>query len=212
MLYFVALMEVEIKPTLFAVGALIVCNDELAVVMETRTSSKSVKVEGQETFPMETVEDYDTGDFATLGRACSEEVTVPTELIKAITRLNTVETRPGVELRNYAVELHSKKGVERGTFIDEVSPVEWILLTEVIRNRGRLRFRPGVYETVVDFYRLRSGKENFEIGEHRHFQLIDQIPGEIYRLIEETGLSGKEAVSQYFSRQQLPITSSVSSR
>lgn len=195
-------MEVEIKPTLFAVGALIVCGDEFAVVTETKTNPKSVKVEGQETFPMETVEDYDTGDFATLGRACSEEVTVPTQRIKGITRLNTIETRPGVELRNYAVELHSKEGVDRGAFIDEVSPVVWVPLTEVVKSRGRLRFRPGVYETVVDYYSMRAHPDNFEAGEHRHSQLVDQIPQEVYRLALEDGLNGREAVSRWLVRPQ----------
>lgn len=191
-------MKVDVEPTLFAVGALIVCDDEFAAVTEKNTSRKSVKVAGQQTHPMETVEDFDQNDLATLTRACKEEVALDIQQ-KDVIFLNTIETRPGVELRNYLVIISSKDLVKRGSFIDEVSSVKWVPLQEVILSKGSLRFRPGVHETVSDHFRLKSDPEVYQPGEYRYRELADQIPSKVYDLVD-SGLSGKEAVSQWFLR------------
>lgn len=196
-------MKIDMEPTLFGVGTLIICGNEFAVVTEAETSPKSAKVEGQETFPMETVEPFDTGDFATIGRACSEEVNLRLDQTGGIIQLNTVEPRPGVELRNYIVEVSSRESVGRGSFVDEVSPVKWVKIDEVIKSGGKLRFRPGVYETVIDYYRYKLNPIKFQPGEHRHFQLIDQIPDLVYYLVLEEGFSGREAVSRWLALQKL---------
>lgn len=193
-------MKIETKPALFAVGVLIVCRDEFAVVTEANTSRKSVKLAGQQTYPMETVKDCDQDDLATLIRACREEVKLDVSR-GGLVFLNVVETRPGVELRNYVVKIPSKSLIGRGDFIDEVSAVDWVSLNEVISSRGSLRFRPGVHETVTDYFRHLSDPERFQPAQHGHRELVDQIPEHIYGLVE-TGLSRTEAVSQWFHLEQ----------
>ncbi|MFA5932536.1 MAG: hypothetical protein WCV81_05215 [Microgenomates group bacterium] len=193
-------MKSEIQPTLFAVGALIVCGGEFAAVTEENTSRKSVKIAGQQTHPMETIEDFDKDDSATLCRACKEEVKLiinPENFVL----LNSVETRPSVELRNYFVNISAKDLVGRGEFIDEVSPVEWLPLQEVISSKGSLRFRPGVFETVSDYMRLQSNPSNFKPGEYGHTDLVDQIPSEVYGLVD-SGVNGKEAVFRWLHQRQ----------
>lgn len=198
-------MKVDVEPTLFAVGALIVCGDEFAAVTEKNTSRKSVKLAGQQTYPMETVEDYDQDDWATLIRACREEVKLDVNK-EDIIFLNAVETRPGVELRNYVVKIPSKNLVGSGDFIDEVSAADWVSLNEVISSRGSLRFRPGVHETVADYFRHLSDPERFQPAQHGHKELVDQIPEHIYGLVE-AGLTRTQAVSQYFRLAQHSLNS-----
>jgi hypothetical protein len=193
-------MKSEVTPTLFAVGALIVCGDEFAAITETNTSRKSVKIAGQLSYPMETVEDFDSDDSATLCRACKEEVDLNIGHEKFIL-LNSVETRPGVELRNYFVEISLKDSVGIGSFVYEVTGLEWLPLQEVISSKGRLRFRPGVHETVTDYFRLQSDPEKFKPSEYGHTDLADQIPTEVYDLVD-SGVNGKEAVSRYLFRGQ----------
>lgn len=195
-------MLVDAKPTLFGVGALIVYGDEFAVVCETMTNPRTAKVAGQETFPMETVESSDTGDFMTIGRACSEEVKVPMEQIKPIRQLNSIRLRPDVEVRNYLVELLSKDGVESGTFTHEVSSVRWIPLREAIDAKRTLRFRPGVTKTIEDLLDMRRDPEAYTIRKHGYHDLEDKIPPYVFKMVLEGGLSGKEAVFRWNALQR----------
>lgn len=195
-------MVTEAKPTLFGVGVLIIYESELAVVKETRTSKRSVKIEGQQTFPMETVEEFDEDDYATIKRACSEEIAVSDGGVRVIIPLNIIETRPGVQLRNYAVEVSSKDAVRRGSFVDEVSDIEWISLEEVVRFKGKLRFRPGVYEAVNDYRWMRMSPENYRLKKYNSLELADKIPADVFNWVLDEGLSGIEAVSRWNVLQQ----------
>lgn len=192
----------KLAPQLHAVAIAVVCGEECAIITETRTSRKSVKIAGQDAIPMETQEDFDGSDEATIGRACVEEIRLAPEDVRRQVFLNRVETRPTVELRGYALEVDSKSVVGRGEFEDEVSPVKWVPLSEIIGAKGSLRFRPGTIETVIDYLRFRQNPESFTTGDHLHTELVDQIPEVVYHFVE-AGFSGKEAVSQWRTLQQI---------
>lgn len=175
------------------VGALTIYENCFLGVQEGRPKRKTAKLSGMWSLPMETVEDGETHSDALI-RLWQEEITPGAEAgkIELKNELCIVQLTPGVWLHSYIFESTSCFPAALGSSRGEILGARWISISEVLNDPiGSLRFRPGVYETVLSYSQYRSKKDDWSALIFPQTRV--QVPSQVYDLIE-SGVSQNEAL------------------
>lgn len=187
--------EFQIEKTA-GVGAFMVCGNEFLGIQEGRPKRKTGKLRGMWSLPMETVKDGEAHSDALI-RLWQEEITPGPENnhIKLEDKLCVVQFTPGVWLHSYVFESTSCFPAALGSSAGEILGVRWISLSEVLNDPiGSLRFRPGVYETVLSYSEYQSKMGDWSAL--RFPQTRVQVPSKVYDLIE-SGISQNEVLLHF---------------
>lgn len=169
---------------LSGVGALIVESGNqirsFLVIQELRSNQRTNKLAGMLSLPMETMEEGENY-VQSLRRLFKEEVVIGSCNEEEGRELCICELLPGVVLHAFLFESTKEDLIQPGSFIDEVSNVDWIRLEEVMNtSENSLRFRPGVYEVVKSYFDLQNDPAKFKPPVFRAHELKHHIPSELF--------------------------------
>ena len=181
------------------VGALIVSPEtqpkKFLTIRERYTSKITNKLSGMDLLPMETGE---VGEQAedTLGRLFTEEVRISPVIRRLESCLCVCELAPGVFMHAYLYEALPNAEPQIGSRVGEVENIGWTPFVDVLNlPQTSLRFRPGVYETVLSYYDYLENPDRFYSRIFPYNSLRHKVPPQAFKLIER-GVSQEEALSQ----------------
>lgn len=179
-------MVEDLVEQLSGVGALIVESGNqdrsFLVIQELRSNQRTNKLAGMLSLPMETMEEGENY-VQSLRRLFKEEVVVDSYSEEKGIELCICELLPGVVLHAFLFETTKEGLIQVGSFVDEVSNVDWIKLEEAMNTpENSLRFRPGVYEVVKSYFDLQNDPVKFRPPVFRAHELKHHIPVELFKI------------------------------